>query len=108
MADMPTTAAANDETLGLEQAATLLHLGLEAMKDLVREGAVPALQLNQKHTVLLRADLLAYVREEGRKQAEQRRRMRKGGNTQPVDAASSRTRRARAPKPDLSRYEAQG
>lgn len=35
-----------DDTLGLEDAAKVLRLGLEAMKALVEEGTVPAVRLN--------------------------------------------------------------
>jgi hypothetical protein len=66
------TAAANDPTMDLQEAANFLHLGYKAMKELVDSGDVPALSLNQKHTVLLREDLITYVREQGRKLAEKR------------------------------------
>lgn len=62
-----------DETLSLEEGAKFLRLGLKAMKELVESGAVPATSLNQKHTVMLREDLIAYLRVEGRRQAEARR-----------------------------------
>ncbi|WP_426269269.1 helix-turn-helix transcriptional regulator [Dyella kyungheensis] len=62
------------ETLDLQEAADFLRLGYEAMKQLVTDGAVPALVLNRKHTVILRDELVSYVRVEGRRQAEERRR----------------------------------
>lgn len=68
------TPRAYGETLDIKEAAAMLHLGYDAMKDLIDVGAVPALVLNKKHTVMLRDDLIAYVRDEGRKQAEDRRR----------------------------------
>ncbi len=69
-----TTPRTFGETLDIKEAAALLRLGYDSMKERMDEGAVPAVVLNQKHTVLRRDDLLAYVRDEGRKQAEERRR----------------------------------
>lgn len=95
--------AANDPTMDLQQAATFMHLGLEAMKKLVDSGDVPALSLNQKHTILLRDDLIDYVREQGRKQAEKRRK------SKPAEIESKpppgERRGPRQARPDLSGYE---
>ncbi|HET6806195.1 MAG TPA: hypothetical protein VFH59_12220, partial [Frateuria sp.] len=90
--------------LNLEEAAEFMHLGLKAMKELVDSGAVPALSLNQKHTILLRDDLISYVREQGRAQAELRRK----GKPAPTDALPARERRRgpRKARPDLASYEA--
>ncbi len=63
-----------DDTMGLEGAARMLRLGLEAMKDLVDKGEVPAVRLNQKHTVMLREDLIDFLRSEGRRQAAERKK----------------------------------
>jgi hypothetical protein len=98
-----TRPAANDPTMGLEEAANFLHIGLASMKQLVASGAVPAVQLNQKHTVLLREDLVAYVREEGRRQADERRARHR--RPLAATATSKPTRKARTLPPDLSRYE---
>ncbi|WEN13669.1 hypothetical protein PY254_10465 [Rhodanobacter sp. AS-Z3] len=98
---MNTQPAANDPTMDLQQAADFLHLGLKSMKELVDSGAVPALSLNQKHTILLRDDLIAYVREQGRAQAA-RRRSRK-----PIDAPPTRAKRSTS-KPNLDAYERTG
>ncbi|MGC1547445.1 MAG: hypothetical protein WA777_02855 [Rhodanobacter sp.] len=95
--------AANDPTMDLEQAAAFLHLGYEAMKALVNKGDVPALSLNQKHTVLLREDLIAYVREEGRKQAEERKM--RGRRQAPTVTPRTNQPRSRPPLPDLTKYE---
>lgn len=99
----------NSPTMGLQQSANFLRLGLEAMKDLVANGEVPAVVLNQKHTVLLREDLIAYVREEGRKQAEKRRKLAASRAPEPsAGSSTATTRRARprrGPLPDLGRYE---
>ncbi len=101
---MNTQPAANDPTMDLQQAADFLHLGFKAMKALVDSGEVPALSLNQKHTIVLRDDLIAYVRDEGRAQAAKRR----AGKARPVDPTLPPTRHRRGnknAKPNLDAYE---
>jgi len=90
--------------MDLEQAAGFLRLGYEAMKELVRKGEVPALSLNQKHTVLLREDLLDFVRSKGREQAQERKRERPAKGQRTVAKRSVRGA-SRSALPDLSRYE---
>jgi hypothetical protein len=105
---MITEPAANDPTMDLQQAADFLHLGLKSMKELVDSGEVPALSLNQKHTILLRDDLITFVREQGRKQAD-KRRSRKIAPPPAANVPTTKPRCVRArksPKPDLSAYEA--
>lgn len=97
------------ETLGLEDAAKMMRLGLEAMKDLVDKGAVPAVRLNQKHTVMLREDVIDFLRAEGRKQAAERKRSaistRLGGSAI-NERPTKRTSKSRIRKlPDLRAYE---
>lgn len=98
-----------DDTLGIEGAAKMLRLGLEAMKELVDKGEVPAVRLNQKHTVLLRDDLIDFLRTEGRRQAAERKKSAIG--TRPaanasVGATPKRKGKARRiTPPDLRAYE---
>lgn len=95
-----------DDTLGLEGAARMLRLGLEAMKDLVDKGEVPAVRLNQKHTVMLREDLIEFLRAEGRRQAAERKRSAIGSRPAANTALSKRTNKSRRPSlPDLRAYE---
>jgi len=98
-----------DDTLGLEDAARMLRLGLEAMKDLVDKGEVPAVRLNQKHTVMLREDLINFLRSEGRKQAAERKRSVIGAlpaANAPASGSTRRTSKSRRTKlPDLRAYE---
>ena len=105
---MITEPAANDDTMDLQQAADFMKCGLRAMRKLVDNGAVPALQINQKHTLLLRADLISYVREQGRAQAAKRRARKVGtpapGTIRIVNAPRHR-RGSKGPKPDLDAYE---
>lgn len=93
--------AANDDTMSLEAAADFLLLGYKSMKELVETGEVPALCCNQKHTVLLRADLIEYIHTKGREQAEKRRRRK----TAAAIARLPENRRGRAPLPDLDLFE---
>lgn len=99
------------DTLGLEDAARMLRLGLEAMKDLVDKGEVPAVRLNQKHTVMLREDLIDFLRLEGRRQAAERKKSvikHHLGAGAPENAHSQRGPRGkprRVTPPDLRAYE---
>ncbi|MGE8282846.1 MAG: hypothetical protein ACN6PX_03140 [Stenotrophomonas lactitubi] len=87
----------------------MLRLGLEAMKDLVDKGEVPAVRLNQKHTVMLREDLIDFLRSEGRRQAAERKNSANGNRpsaNSPVPGPTRRTSKARRTKlPDLRAYE---
>lgn len=98
-----------DDTLGLEGAARMLRLGLEAMKDLVDKGEVPAVRLNQKHTVMLREDLIDFLRSEGRRQAAERKKSAIGSlpaSNSPAPGATRRASKSRRTKlPDLRAYE---
>lgn len=98
-----------DDTLGLEGAARMMRLGLEAMKDLVDKGDVPAVRLNQKHTVMLREDLIDFLRSEGRRQAAERKKSaigsRPAANTPESGPARRPSKSRRTKLPDLRAYE---
>ncbi|MBA0331022.1 hypothetical protein [Stenotrophomonas maltophilia] len=98
-----------EDTLGLEGAARMMRLGLEAMKELVDKGEVPAVRLNQKHTVLLREDLIDFLRSEGRRQAAERKKSAIGNQpaaNAPVGTTAKRKGKARRiSPPDLRAYE---
>lgn len=98
-----------DDTLGLEGAARMLRLGLEAMKELVDKGEVPAVRLNQKHTVMLREDLIAFLRSEGRRQAAERKKStigsRPAANAPSPASPNRKTKARRITPPDLRAYE---
>lgn len=87
----------DEDTLTIEQASKVIHLGIEAMRKLIEAGEVPACSLNKKHTVLLRADLIDYIRRKGREQAETRKRP--APFRRPTRASTA------LPPPDLERYE---
>jgi len=93
--------AEHEDTIGIEDAAVMLRLGLDATRELVDTGQLPALRLNQKHTVLLR--------EEGRRQAEQRRKAATGKDRTPKPATPAvRPKLRRQAAPDLRAYETPG
>ncbi|QNG82164.1 DNA-binding protein [Stenotrophomonas maltophilia] len=103
------TACDTEDTLGLEAAARIMRLGLEAMKELVDKGEVPAVRLNQKHTVMLREDLIDFLRSEGRRQAAERKKSAIGNRPAANSSAPGSTKRAsksrRTKLPDLRAYE---
>lgn len=105
---IPTTEDPNGPTIGIEQAAQLLRCGVRAVQDLVETGELPALELNQRHTVLLREDVIDYVRKRAREQAHERKLQHARRKAKPpvaqTSAAPARGRRRR-PLPDLSGYE---
>lgn len=86
------------DTLSVEQAAQLLHLGRDATRALIEAGDIPAMSCNQKHTVLLRRDVLEYIATNAREQSEQRKAAQR--------SCSPRTRRRpRKALPDLDLYD---
>ena len=95
-----------DDTIGIEEAAGMLRLGLDATRELVDTGLLPAVRLNQKHTVLLRGVVLDYIREEGQRQAEERRKAAISKNRTPKPATPAvRQKPRRQAAPDLRAYE---
>ncbi|WP_322547764.1 hypothetical protein [Stenotrophomonas geniculata] len=98
-----------EETLGLDGAATLLRLGHEAMINLINRDEVPAVRLNQKHTVMLREDLIEFLRSEGRRQAAERKKsaigMRPTANSPPLGQTRRASNSRRIKLPDLRAYE---
>jgi aspartate-semialdehyde dehydrogenase len=95
----------NSETLDIKGAAELMRIGFDAMRQLVLDGHVEAVILNQKHAVLLREVVIAYIRDEGRRQAEVRRRRRiKPAHEVSTDAKLA-PRSRRRPPPNLDGYE---
>ena len=95
------------ETIGLIEAAAVLHIGREAMHSMCERGEIPALSLNRKHWVLLRSDVLAYIGHTARQQAAARRRSCESSTPQ-IEATTSgepRKGRPRRELPDLAPYE---
>lgn len=68
----PVTAALSD-TLGLGEAAAMMRLGEDSLRELIVVGQIPAVSLNRKHWVILREDVLTFLRETAQRQASERR-----------------------------------
>lgn len=90
----------NDETMGLEESAKLARVGLDCWTEVVNNGEVPAARLNQKHWVLLREDVIDFIRKRGREQARARRAAFEARNkpTEPAAGRSGGRRRKALPK----------
>lgn len=69
----PQTTNPNSPTIGIEEAAEILRCGCVTMRTAIDCGDLPALQLNQRHTVLLRDDVIEFVRVKAREQAKERK-----------------------------------
>lgn len=89
------------ETLSLKEAAAMIGIGLESMRSLILDGEIPAVSLNHKHMVLLRSDVIAFVRDTARRQQAERIRERERRAKQ---AAAQTPRAKKKVMPDLSRY----
>lgn len=81
------------EILTLEEAAALARCGVDCLRQYVDSGQIPAARLNQKHIVLLREDVIDFLRTKARQQAEERRK-----------AKERKPRLVRTLKPNLDRY----
>ena len=63
----------NSPTIGIDEAAEILRYGVEVVRKVIANGELPALQLTQRHWVLLREDVIEYVRVHARTQAQARK-----------------------------------
>lgn len=86
------------DTLSLDEAAKMMRLGEDSMRELIVTGAVPAVSLNRKHCVLLREDVLAFLRATARQQADEKR----GRIAAALDATPSSISRRGRKRIDLS------
>jgi excisionase family DNA binding protein len=68
------------ETIDSEQCADLLHCTPEQVEELARTGEIPGLKIG-RHWLFVTRDLLAYLAEKARQEAEQRRSRRQPGVT---------------------------
>lgn len=88
-----------EETLSVEEAAALAKVGVDCMKSLIDTGEIHAARFNRKHCVLLREDVIDYIRKRAREQSKQRRSIK----TVPVQADRRGTGgRRRNPLPALA------
>lgn len=65
--------ASQCDTLSLDEAASIMRLGVDAARELVLAGVIPAVTLNKKHMVLLREDVIEFLRETARRQQAERK-----------------------------------
>lgn len=61
-----------DETINAEQCAELLHCTEQRIEELTRTGELPGMKFG-RGWIYVKADLLAYIAERARKEAEERR-----------------------------------
>ena len=80
------------ETIDSAGCATLLHCTPEQIEELARAGEIPGLKLGRSW-LFVRADLLAYLAEKARKEAQERRAKRQPG----VVPITSKPRRRQPP-----------
>lgn len=85
-----------DETIGSEDCAKLLHCTPEQVEELARAGEIPGLKLG-RGWLFVRADLLAYLAEKAREEAQQRRAKRQPAA--PIHQAAPIKQRRRQPPP---------
>lgn len=83
-----------DETIGSEDCAKLLHCTPEQVEELARAGEIPGLKLG-RGWLFVRADLLAYLAEKAREEAQQRRARRQPAT--PIKQAAPVKQRRRQP-----------
>lgn len=84
------------ETIGSEDCAELLHCTPEQVEELARAGEIPGLKLG-RGWLFVRADLLAYLAEKAREEAQQRRAKRQPAA--PMQQATTIKQRRRQPPP---------
>lgn len=80
------------DTIDADECAELLRCTPETVEELARTGEIPGLKIGRSW-LFVRLDLLAYLAEKARREAEERRAKRQPGVTQLV----SRTRRRQPP-----------
>lgn len=61
-----------DETIDTEQCAELLHCTEQRIEELTRSGELPGMKFG-RGWIYVKADLLAYIADRARKEAEERR-----------------------------------
>lgn len=83
-----------DETIGSEDCAKLLRCTPEQVEELARAGEIPGLKLGRSW-LFVRADLLAYLAEKAREEAQQRRARRQPAA--PMQQAAPVKQRRRQP-----------
>lgn len=76
------------ETIGSDECAALLRCTTEQVEELARAGEIPGLKFGRSW-LFVRSDLLAYLAEKARREADERRAKRQPGVT-PITAKPKR------------------
>ncbi|PMQ04224.1 hypothetical protein DyAD56_16165 [Dyella sp. AD56] len=101
----PHTTNPTSPTIGIEEAAEILRCGVAVVREIIDTGELPALQLTQRHWVLLRDDVVDYIRSKAREQAKVRQveHAKRNAPRPPVPAPQHKPGevRRRKPLPDL-------
>jgi len=77
------TAGVSSETIGSEEVAELLRCTPEQVEELARAGEIPGLKFGRPW-LFVRADLLAYLAEKARAEAQERRSKRQPNAPTPM------------------------
>lgn len=80
------------ETINSEECAELMHCTSDQVEELARAGEIPGLKFG-RGWLFIRADLLAYLAEKARAEAQERRAKRRPNAPTPL----ARPRRQQAP-----------
>ena len=105
----PQATNATSPTIGVDEAAEILRCSVRAVQNLIDRSELPALEINQRSTVLLREDVIEYVRIHSRRRSQERKveDARSKAKLQPVvPVERRRPGRKRRPFIDLDKYEA--
>lgn len=101
------TDTADDRPLSVTETAEYMQLGVEATRQLIDDGLIAAVRLNQKHCVVMKSTVVAFMHEQARTQTAARRAQHPGTPTSTLRAAAKPRRRGKQQRPDLSKYEQQ-
>lgn len=91
-----------DDTINSDECAKLLHCTPEQVEELARAGEIPGLKLGRSW-LFVRADLLAYLAEKAREEAQRRRAKRQPATTIPQTAPIKQRHRQPPQLPVLAR-----
>jgi len=77
-----------DETINAEQCAELLHCTEQRIEELTRSGELPGMKFG-RGWIYVKADLLAYIADRARKEAEERRQDLNADQAAAADASTA-------------------
>lgn len=89
------------KTHSLDSAAEFMHISKDALMDLANMGAIPAAKLAGRPWVFIEDDLVSYLKEQVRKQTEERRSAYLSGTVARIPTAVTGEKKRRSVKPVL-------